>query len=229
MNAKLMAAAIILLFSCQSVRSENIAFNPGFEMEGPGGVNDSAGWLIGGTPTSERSLTMQASGLASHRLFDVPNTNGDTAVVQFDNETSLAENSELFISFDASVTAAEFHGGVVIFRVTDALGNIIFPPRIEFPFTNTNGVFQHFVTPTITIPEFGPAPLDKYFWDVRFLALPRSSGQPVEIFLDNVVIDATLVPEPRVTLLPVTLGVLICSFRKKQGNMVIYRDSSMLN
>lgn len=187
----------------------DIAGNGGFEIAGVGGATDSAQWSESTTfanNVSERSPLNPASGSFSHRLYAEGTAGLGTVAGITQNSAndvglaSLQEGTTLSASFDAMTPFGP--GGVMNYslRILNGAGGIvaIYNNTIGAP----SGVYNTFTTPNLNVPAFGAAPNDFY---VAFLEINAAAGgflgSTAEVFVDNVVINGTLIPEPASLLL----------------------------
>ena len=180
--------------------SSNIVTNPGFEFAGNGGQFDSAGWtsVTGGNSISERDSSNPSDGDWSHRLFS--DRNGQASISQRTGFRgglpSLKPSTALTLEFEAVTT----RGGNFLFGILNRDGAVVVDPGNPFLMPDSSGQYVTHSAGPITVPDFGPPPNDYYEAFVNILIAPGSNSE-AEMFIDNVVIEATLVPEPRITML----------------------------
>ena len=183
----------------------NIAVNPGFEIAGPGGAADSAGWVTSGSGTSERDASMPASGDWAHRLFS---DNSQVAVVQRTGIEgglpSLLPGSLVHVDIDIK----SINGGNLIVGILNGIGGTVVDPGNPVLLPDSGGDYTTYSIDSMIVPDFGAPPNDYFQVGITLLVAPNL-GESAELFIDNVVIDATLVPEPSgVVPLVVGIGVL---------------------
>ncbi len=197
------AAAIGLLAGAAS--ADLIMLNGGFEDAGPGGATDSAMWseFIGGPAgtLSERDDSMPASGNWAHRIVAVGDDSGGASAGINQNSIvdgglpSLQELTMLTLNFDAKVDLGPGGVGFYVLRVLNGDGAIVADSALQ-SLTSTGGAYESFST-SVEVPAFGGAPNDTYAAFVEFVASAGAfQGSTSEVFVDNVVVDGTLVPAP---------------------------------
>jgi hypothetical protein len=204
------------------VYAENIAGNPGFEMAGVGGPTDSDLWteFAGGAAgtLSERDGTMPASGSWAHHLLAIgDDTAGASAGI---NQNSIADvglpsllpGTTLDASFDWKASYGPGGVGFGVLRILNGDGAIVADTGLlALPASDS---YSSFTVPGLTVPDFGPAPNDVY---AAFLEISVSSGafegSVADAFVDNVVINGTVVPEPS-SLCLILAGTLLWARRR---------------
>ena len=181
-----------------------IVGNGGFETAGVGGATNSDMWTeftSAANNLSERSTANPEFGLYSHHLYaEGLDMLGTVAGVQQNSGNdvglpSLQPGSTLTATFDAMTPFGP--GGVMNYtlRILNGAGGIvdIFNGGTGAP----SATYNTYSTPALTVPAFGAAPNDYY---VAFFEVNAAAGGFVgsisEVYIDNVVIEGTLVPEP---------------------------------
>jgi hypothetical protein len=187
----------------------NIAGNGGFELAGVGGAADSDQWTEVTSfiaNLSERSTTNPNSGSFSHHLY-AEGTDGLGTVAAITQHSandsgfaSLMEGTVLNASFDAMTPFGP--GGVMNYslRILNSAGAIvqIYSNTIPSP----SAVYNTFTTPDLNVPAFGAAPNDAFY---AFIEINAAAGgflsSTAEVYVDNVMINGTVIPEPTSALL----------------------------
>lgn len=193
----------------------DIAGNGGFELAGGGGAADSDQWTeitSSVANLSERTTTNPNAGSFSHHLYAEGMAALGTVAAITQNSgndagyPSLLEGTTLSASFDAMTPFGP--GGVMNYslRVLNSVGGIvqIYNNTIVSP----NPAYATFTTPNLTVPAFGAAPNDAYYAYIEINAAAGGFvGSTSEVFVDNVVITGTVIPEPASILL-LAIGAL---------------------
>ena len=193
----------------------DIAGNGGFELAGGGGAADSAQWsenTSSGANISERTTTNPNSGSFSHHLYaEGMAALGTVAGISQHSANdaglpSLLEGTTLSASFDAMTPFGP--GGVMNYslRILNSAGVIVGIYNNTIP--SPSASYSTFTTPDLTVPAFGAAPNDAFY---AFLEINAAAGEFVgsvsEVYVDNVVINGTVIPEPASGLL-LAIGAL---------------------
>ena len=217
-----LAAVILAVASAAPAGATvNLVGNGGFEVAGAGGPTDSAMWsefTSYASNLSERGTTNPEFGSYAHHLYAVGLQDLGTVAGINQNSgndvglPSLQPGSTLSATFDAMTPFGP--GGVMNYtlRILNGVGAIvqIYNNTIGAP----SSVYQTYTTPTFTVPAFGAAPNDYYvaFFEVN-AAAGGFVGSTSEVYVDNVHVDGTVVPEPA-SLVLLGLGLLVGGRRK---------------
>ncbi len=188
-----------------SANAAPVEGNGGFEVAGTS-ATDSAMWTEwasgGPTSVSERSTALVEFGSWSHHILAAGGTGiGGTAGINQNsrndvNPASLQPGTTLSMTLDAAVNYGDGGNGIYTLRILNSAGGIVANTGWR-NFTDTNLAWRSYSTATLTVPAFGAAPNDAYSAYVEIVmqagAFPASNG---EMYIDNLQIDGTLVPEP---------------------------------
>ncbi|MCA9251728.1 MAG: PEP-CTERM sorting domain-containing protein [Phycisphaerae bacterium] len=186
-----------------------VSGNGGFELAGGGGAADSAQWTeitTSAANLSERTTTNPNSGSYSHHLYaEGMDALGTVAAITQHSANdagfaSLLEGTTLSASFDAMTPFGP--GGVMNYslRILNSAGAIVQIYNNTIP--NPSAVYNTYTTPNLIVPAFGAAPNDAFYAFIEINAAAGGFiGSTSEIYVDNVAIDGTLVPEPSSVLL----------------------------
>ena len=194
----IVAVAVPLIASISL--AENVAFNPGFEIEGPGGDGDALGWFSspGNNGVSERDSSEPFSGEWAYRLLA---TGEQVGVSQRSgNEqglASLAPGTDVEFSLMYLTRAPGNAAALVYVAIVNRNGEIVSDPGNPFNLFDSNDSYLEMSIGPLTVPESSDSPNDYYEAVISFAVFPNSR-ETVEIFIDDVVIEATLVPEPSI-------------------------------
>jgi hypothetical protein len=209
----------MLVFMTSGVaQAANVAGNPSFEAAGGGGATDSDLWTeFAGGPAgtlSERDASMPFAGAWAHHLVAVGDaTAGASAGI---NQNSIADVGLPSLE-ELTTVSADFYwkgdlgpGGVAfgVLRVLNGAGAIVADTGLV-PLPDTGGVYTLQSLGSLPVPAFAGAPDDVY---AAFLEVSVSAGafdgSIAEGYVDQVRIDATLVPEPASLGLLLLAGVI---------------------
>ncbi|HRX86614.1 MAG TPA: PEP-CTERM sorting domain-containing protein [Phycisphaerae bacterium] len=222
-NAYTTAAACVALglWACP-VQATVITGNGGFEIAGSGGAADSDMWsefTTAANNVSERTTTNPEFGSYAHHLLAYgQDALGTVAGIQQNSGNdvglpSLAPGSTLSASFDAMTPFGP--GGVMNYtlRILNGAGAIVNIYNNTIP--NPSSVYNTYTTTSLIVPAFGAAPNDYY---VAFFEINAAAGgfasSVSEIYVDNVSIEGTLVPEPA-SLALLALGAAAVTRRRR--------------
>ncbi len=199
--------ASIGALSASPALAVNIAGNGGFEVAGVGGPTDSDMWTEtagGAAGTQSVRGGPAATGLFSHEILAFGATGlGGSAVVTQNSTTdvglpSLLAGSTLSASFDYAAGLGP--GGVAFaeLKILGSTGGIVATSGlIPLGPTGGAGFFVPSTIPALTVPAFGPFPNDTYSSFIEFSSAAGAfTGSFANVWIDNVVINATLIPEP---------------------------------
>ncbi len=204
-----MVGIVAVALCATPVWSADVAGNGGFEVAGVGGATDSAMWYeftsYAGN-LSERSTMNPASGSYAHHLYAVGTEGlGTVAGIQQNSGNdvgllSLEPGTTVSATFDAMTPFGP--GGVMNYtlRILNGTGAIVGIYNNTIP--SPSAVYNTYTTPDLVVPAFGPAPNDYYvaFFEVN-AAAGGFGGSSAEVYVDNVHINGTIVPEPSSMLL----------------------------
>jgi len=194
-----------------------IAGNGGFETAGTS-ATDSAMWTEwasgGPTAVSERSAAMPEIGAWSHHVIasGTAALGGSSGINQNSRNdvapASLEPGTTLSATLDAAVDYGPGANGIYTLRILNSAGGIVADTGWR-TFTDTNLTWRTYTTTTLTVPAFGAVPNEAYSAYIEIVmqagAFAESYG---EMYVDNVQISGTLVPEPAALAL-LGLGLLI--------------------
>ena len=208
----------MLLCSGTLVSAANVVFNPSLEIPGPGGVEPALFWSMPQPTNGSNQRTSDRSSDGAWSLF--MSTRGDTAnggtvlaaqISVNNGQASLAENQQISLRFDIDdrpVGISIQERGEVRFSILDASMRIVDETILKFLGT-TPGQFVTLETDHLTVPAFTPQN-NAYYWQFGFrVDTPTGIGGVNaynEVYIDNVIIDARLVPEPGSLALGLTMG-----------------------
>ncbi len=186
-----------------------VSGNGGFEIAGSGGAADSDQWTeITTSPAniSERTTTNPNAGSYSHHLYaEGMDALGTVAAITQHSANdagfaSLLEGTVLNASFDAMTPFGP--GGVMNYslRILNSAGAIVQIYNNTIP--SPSAVYNTYTTPDLTVPSFGAAPNDAFYAFIEINAAAGGFvGSSAEVYVDNVTINGTLIPEPSSALL----------------------------
>lgn len=219
----LKTSALLAVVAAAPAMAANIAGNAGFETAGDSSTI-SAFWGAGaggaaGT-ISERSSTNPFSGDWAQRLVanGAPAQGASAGISQNSiNDlglVSLAPGSSVTLSFKGNYTFGPGGVGFYTLRILNSSGAIVANTGLQVVNQGTNG-YQSFSTAALTVPEFGAAPNDSFaaFVEINVVA-GAFDGSTSSAFIDDVVIDATLVPAPSALGL-MGAGLLVAGRRRR--------------
>ncbi len=219
----LKTSALLAVVAAAPAMAANIAGNAGFETAGDSSTI-SAFWGAGaggaaGT-ISERSSTNPFSGDWAQRLVanGAPAQGASAGISQNSiNDlglVSLAPGSSVTLSFKGNYTFGPGGVGFYTLRILNSSGAIVANTGLQVVNQGTNG-YQMFSTAALTVPEFGAAPNDSFaaFVEINVVA-GAFDGSTSSAFIDDVVIDATLVPAPSALGL-MGAGLLVAGRRRR--------------
>ncbi|MFA6044226.1 MAG: hypothetical protein WC718_04520 [Phycisphaerales bacterium] len=201
----------------------NIAGNAGFETAGPT-MTDSAQWqATGGGPVgtfSQRDSSNPFAGNWDHNLVAVGNAVAGASAGIVQNSiadagfASLAPGSTVSLSFEGRYNLGPGGVGFYALRILDSGGNIVADTGLQTISSSTNGYFL-FSSQALTVPAFGASPADAYAAFIEFdVAAGAFDGSFAQAYIDNVNVEATLVPAP--ATLALLGGSLLLGTRRRR-------------
>jgi hypothetical protein len=183
--------------------AEDVLANGGFEIEGFGGLADSANWIeiASGAPgtLSERVGIGASSGQYAHRLVAVgANGIGSTGVIIQNGIAdggfgSLEGNTVVSASFKANVALGP--GGVVFYslRILNSAGVIVADSGLGVITNGTNGSYASYTMGPLNVPALGGAPNDAYAAFVEIAVAAGAFPESIaEALIDDLVVSGTL-------------------------------------
>jgi len=219
----LKTSALLALVAAAPAMAANIAGNAGFEVAG-NSPTISAFWGAGaggaaGT-VSERSATNPFAGDWAQRLVANGGVGAGASAGISQNSiadlglVSLAPGSSVGLSFRGNYTFGPGGVGFYTLRILNSSGQIVADTGLQVVNQGTNG-YQSFSTADLVVPAFGAAPNDSFAAFVEInVAAGAFDGSTSAAFIDDVVIDATLVPAPSALGL-LGAGVLVAGRRRR--------------
>ena len=211
------AMLTIFLNGVSVFSAANIVANPSFEIAVAGDESTPEGWhaSVGGVEGTQSARTSETSsdGEWSHLLSTRGNlTNGGSSQLVQDSSDlpSLLPGQEIVLEFDVRYFETQNVTGAAFFSIVGAGVGIVADTDIDFP---VSGDFLRVQTAPLVVPDLGSFPLaDSYFYQLEFIVSSSpSSIHYAEAYIDNVVVDAILVPEP--STVPLALFGLILLLR----------------
>jgi hypothetical protein len=225
MKPKTLFAFIASLASFSlSADAANVAMNPGFENAGVGGPTDAESWNLfaGGAPgtLSERGGSNPSTGSFAARILALgADGAGASAGINQDSISlgSLAEGTSVDATFDWLGNMGP--GGVAFgaLRIRNGVGAILEDSGL-LVLGDTAGSFENRSLGPLTVPAFGAAPNDSYsvFFEVS-VAAGAFDGSSAEGFVDNVIVNGTVIPEPSASILAGLTLLGFASCRRRQA------------
>ena len=215
----ILVSGIVAALATASVSAMNIAQNGGFET---GTGADSDFWTeFGGGPagtSSERSTAGAISGNWSHVLNAVGDaTAGASAGINYNSISdggfaSLQEGTSVTLSFDANFDPGPGGVGFYALRILNSNGAIVADSGLQNLLSGSNS-YNNILS--LNVPAFAASPNDVYAAFVEFsVGAGAFDGSSSTAIIDNVVIDATLVPAPGAAGL-LALGGLAAARRRR--------------
>jgi MYXO-CTERM domain-containing protein len=213
--------SVLAIASAAGIASADIAVNGGFEAGSGADANAWTEFAGGASGTvSERAFGAGLSGDYGLRLVAIGSPAGGAFAGANQNSiadgglASLQENTSVTLSFSANVDLGP--GGVAFYalRILNSSGAIVADTGLQ-SLGATGGGWQSFTSASLMVPAFGAAPSDAYAAFVEFVVNAGAfDGSQASARIDNVQIDATLVPAPGAMAL-LGLGGLAASRRRR--------------
>ncbi|MEM9347204.1 MAG: PEP-CTERM sorting domain-containing protein [Planctomycetota bacterium] len=217
--ATLTALATMAALTAGSALAVDVIANGGFEA---GTGTDADGWQEVGLQPATRDASNPFAGQFALKLEAIgstgvgPNSVGLQNSIEDGGLPSLAELSTVDVSF---YWASDFGPGGVASaaaRILDGTGNIVADTG-AVGLADNGGTYTLVNLPTLNVPAFGADPADEYAVFIEFSAAAGAfDGSFSGGFIDNVVAEGTLVPEPG-SLALLGLGGLAAFRRRRRG------------